>query len=450
MEPGPILVVDDEPDMRLAVTHALRSGGYSVETASSGPEALDKFRNDRFSAVITDVKMPEMNGMELLDGLKRISSSIPVIMMTAYGSVCNAVEAMKEGASDYIVKPFTSEALRTAVGRAVIRPDNTSHGDPEGRNVDDSVAKRIITQDPEMQKTLALARNVARSNATILILGESGTGKEMLASYIHQNSERREGPYVAVNCAALPESLAESELFGHEKGAFTGAVGRKPGRFELAHQGTLLLDEISEMPMPLQAKLLRVLQEREIDRVGGSRPVPIDLRIIAVSNRDLKEAVREGKFREDLFYRINVIPLTLPPLRDREGDIKPLSECFLKKYASRNGKEINRIGDEAMATLLRHDWKGNVRELENTIERAVLMADCDEILSSHLFLDCEEGNSKGQVPVRVGLSVKEMEKELIFRTLDKVEDNRTHAAEMLGISIRTLRNKLREYRESTT
>lgn len=450
MQAQSVLVVDDEPDMRMALTHALSRCGFLVETASNGLEGIEKVKNKAFNAVITDMKMPEMSGMDVLEGVKKISPQIPVIMITAFGTVNKAVKAMKEGASDYILKPFSSEALEAAVRKAC----NTKNGQHHGKSLGIcsnrfSEAKQIITQDPELLEITKLAKNVAPSDATVLILGESGTGKELLASYIHQNSGRKSKPYIAVNCAALPESLAENELFGHEKGSFTGAESKKTGKFELANQGTLLLDEISEMALSLQAKLLRVLQEREIDRVGGSKPIPIDVRIIAISNTDLKKAFQEGTFREDLFYRLNVIPLTIQPLRKRKGDIPLLANYFLEKYSSKNNKKMKLISDQTVSLLQKYDWKGNVRELENTIERAVLLGSGKVMLPKHLFLEQPERCGQQPIPIRVGLSLKEMERQLIFQTLKEVDDNRTHAARILGISIRTLRNKLREYRDNS-
>ena len=449
MQTQPILVVDDEPDMRIALTYALSHCGYSVESASSGLEALEKFEADKFSLIITDLKMPGMSGIEILGKVKKRSPKIPVIMITAYGTINNAVEAMQQGASDYILKPFSTEILEAAIKKVYIN----SNGKAQSKLLEvyskrNSETKKIITQDSKFLNILELAKNVAPSNATVLIMGESGTGKELLASFIHQHSGQSDRPYVAINCAALPESLAESELFGYEKGAFTGAVSRKIGKFELANHGTIILDEITEIAIPLQAKLLRVLQEREIDRVGGDKPVPVDTRIIAISNIDINKAVKEGKFREDLFYRINVIPLTIPPLRERKGDIPLLANYFLEKYSLSNNKKMTKIAEETIFLLLRYDWKGSVRELENTIERAVLLGKGEVLLPKHLFLEELGSNGKKSVPIRAGLSVKAMEKELIFHTLEEVNNNRTHAAKLLGISIRTLRNKLREYKEA--
>jgi len=448
MNSEPILVVDDELEMRSALSHALIRSGYSVESAASGFEALEKIKKKHFGVVITDVKMPEMSGMEVLSEIKKISGEIPVIMITAYGTINNAVDAMKEGASDYIMKPFSAEILEAAV-KKVCSVTNNRKQDKALTNRSNRISwyKKIITQDAILLKILDLAKNVAPSNSTVLIQGESGTGKELLAHYIHQNSGRKDAPYVAVNCAALPENLAESELFGHEKGAFTGAANKKLGKLEMARHGTVVLDEISEMSMPLQAKLLRALQEREIDRIGGNKPVPIDARIIAISNIELNKAVKDGKFREDLFYRINVIPFTVPPLRERKSDIELLSKHFVEKYSSLNRKNIEKIADESISVLMGLEWKGNVRELENIIERSVLLSEGNILLPVHLIVEkTEEARQRELISFKAGISVRDMEKELICRTLKEVNDNRTHAARLLGISIRTLRNKLGEYR----
>ncbi|MCD6185985.1 MAG: sigma-54-dependent Fis family transcriptional regulator [Deltaproteobacteria bacterium] len=444
-----ILVVDDEADMRTALTHVLHKKGYAVKSAASGPEALKKFNNDKFSMVITDVKMPDMSGMEVLGAIKKKSPEVPVIMISAYGTIGKAVDAMKKGASDYLVKPFSSESIEMVVrrfgGQLACKP-LCRKDDTEKR--DDLEEKGIITQDPGFRETIKLAKNVAASNATILLQGESGTGKEMFASFIHHHSTHKNGPYIAVNCAALPDGLAESELFGHEKGAFTGALNQRKGKFELANNGTIVLDEISEMSLQLQAKLLRVLQEREVIRVGGTQSILINSRIVAICNIDLEAAVNTGRFREDLFYRINVIPITIPPLRDRKKDIPVLAKHFLEKYSNKNNRKMLKIADETLSLLLKYNWSGNIRELENTMERAVLLGEGDTVLPGHLFLEINDNNKTKDLPVIVGQSLKEMEKELIFQTLKEVDDNRTHAAKILGISIRTLRNKLREYRNN--
>ena len=447
---APILVVDDEPDMRSALSHALYRSGFVVESAASGSEAVTKFKKNTYSLVVSDIRMPEMSGVQLLEKIRNLAPEIPVIMITAYGTINSAVEAMQQGAADYILKPFSVETLEAAVKKAITSGNGyVKAGEDAVAAANSTTAKTIITQDPAVMQLLTLAENVASSQATVLIQGKSGTGKELLAGFIHVHSHQNEGPYVAVNCAALPEHLAESELFGHEKGAFTGAVNRKIGKFELAKHGTIVLDEISEMPLTLQAKLLRVLQEREIDRVGGTRPIKVAARVIAISNVDLKKAVSEGTFREDLYYRINVIPLTIPPLRDRKDDIVLLANYFLEKFSALNRRNKPQFSAETLEVLLNHDWKGNVRELENAIERALLIGNGDSILPAHLILGESDKPGDTAAPgstLTVGTTVREMEKKLIVKTLQEVNENRTRAAELLGISIRTLRNKLREYK----
>jgi DNA-binding NtrC family response regulator len=448
----PILIVDAQPDVRTEIMQSLSRVGLPVEFASDGLEALDRFKALKYSMVITDDQAPGIGGMDMLNSVRKISPQIPVVIMTANGTVPNAVAAMQAGACDYILKPFSPEVLQRTVKKIVgSSVGNGTDGSGEGGDDPFSDGKEIITRNAELMEILKQARNIAPSKATVLIQGESGTGKELLAAYIHRHGLQPNAPYVALNCAALPDTLAESELFGHEKGSFTGAVGRKIGKFELAQSGTVVLDEIGEMQLPLQAKLLRVLQEKEIDRIGGKRPIPIDARVIAISNRDLKKAITAGKFREDLYYRINVIPLTLPPLRLRQDDIVLLAEHFLGKYSRLNRKNAARLSDAAVKVLLRHPWRGNVRELENTIERAVLISSGEQILAENLLMEAVETGGESPPPpaMRAGITVRDMEKELIFRTLEEVDDNRTHAAELLGISIRTLRNKLREYREET-
>ncbi len=442
---SPILVVDDEPDMRIALTHVLNRSGYLVDTASNGTEALLKFKKYKYCVVITDVKMPGMSGTDLLAALKKISSEVPVIIMSAYGTIGKAVEAMKMGASDYLLKPFSYEKMENLINKLISSNENKARDKSEEPFCKAQAGKKIITQNPRMLEIIEQAKNIASTNATVLIQGESGTGKELLALFIHQNSVKKNGAYIPVNCAALPEGLAESDLFGHEKGSFTGAVIKKVGKFELANNGTIVLDEISEMAKPLQAKLLRVLQENEVYTVGGCKPVPINARVIAISNVVLTKAVQEEKFREDLFYRVNVIPFIIPPLRERREDIPLLTDFFLSKYNSPSGKKKVKIAKDAVTLLARHDWKGNIRELENVIERAVLLGNGNVISATHLFLNESEIKSNPRIHIKAGLSVKEMEKELIVQTLKEVNNNRTHAADLLGISIRTLRNKLIEY-----
>ena len=447
MQTQSILIVEDDPDVRAMLTRTLGCGGYVVDSAADGSEALDKFRDNRFNLVITDVRLPQMNGLQLLGEIKQAEPHVPVIVITGYGSVQNAVEAMQGGASDYLLKPFSNEALQAAISRAGIVSQERSSVRPDRGTL--ATERRIVTRDPQFLSLLKVAGNIAASSATVLVQGESGTGKELLARFIHERGGRRDEPYVAVNCAALPDTLAESELFGHEKGAFTGAVTRKIGKFEAAGRGTIVLDEISEMSPPLQAKLLRVLQERQVDRIGSNRPVSLEARVIAVSNIDLKDAVAAGKFRKDLFYRVNVVPLKIPPLRERREDIQLLARHFCETYGRMNGREAV-VSETAMDLLLRHSWPGNIRELENTIERAVLMGEGTEIAPQDLIIDGDDATAgyAGSAHIRAGVTVRDMERKLITTTLQAVNESRSQAAEMLGISIRTLRNKLKEYREA--
>jgi DNA-binding NtrC family response regulator len=448
-----ILVVDDEAQVRTMLSNILSRNGHNVDSASDGMEALNKFGENDYRLVISDVVMPQMSGIELLDEVKKMSPNVPVILMTGQGTINSAVEAMQKGAFDYILKPFSSEVIQVAVKRAGLLSNGGSKRSSEIKQPYSAIKiKKIITKDTNLLNILKTAKNVASSNATVLIQGESGTGKELLASYIHQHGRGKKDPYVALNCAALPDSLAESELFGHEKGSFTGALVRKVGKFELAGRGTIVLDEISEMTLPLQAKILRVLQEKEIDRVGGKKAIPIHARVIAISNIDLKNAIKKGEFRKDLFYRINVVAFTLPPLRERRGDIALLAEHFLEKHSNNNNIKKPKLSGEAMSILIKYDWKGNIRELENSMERAVLLGEGEIILPENLNLEqsdldeCSD-EAKQNLPLQAGITVRDMEKKLIVKTLEDVNDNRTHAAELLGISIRTLRNKLKEYRQ---
>jgi DNA-binding NtrC family response regulator len=458
-----ILVVDDEQNMRIALYEALSRNGHQVVLAEDGQKALELVEKEAPALVITDIKMPRLDGLELLRRLKEKHPELPVIIMTGYATINSAVEALKHGASDYILKPFPVEVIEDTVAQVLDAPAPALPGDgpPLRRKADERFVKPMIGRDRKLLQMLEKARSVASSKATVLILGESGTGKEVLARYIHQESDREAGPFVALNCAALPENLLESELFGHEKGAFTGAVTTKKGKFELASGGTLLLDEIGEIPVHLQAKLLRVLQEEEVDRLGGRAPVRIDVHVLATTNRDLTEMVKEGTFRQDLFYRLNVIPLRLPPLRERKEDIPLLVEFFIDKYCRQYAKPRKRLSGEVQRFFLASDWPGNVREMENLIERAVLLAKGDELQPGDFWEQEEIARQNPPAAVEPGVggdafagpetefgetSLREMERQMIMSALRKTDDNRTHAAKMLGISVRTLRNKLQEYR----
>ena len=448
MQTQRVLVVDDDPGVRAMLSQSLDRSGYEVQIAVDGSEALCMIRDNQFNLVITDIRLPKVDGLQLLDEIKQSTPQIPVIVITGYGSVQNAVEAMQSGASDYLLKPFSSEALQSAINRSGMAPTEKP-GIQENQRPQSS-DRRIVTQDGQFLGVLKVAENVASSSASVLVQGESGTGKELLARYIHESGGRKDEPYVAVNCAALPDTLAESELFGHEKGAFTGAIQRKAGKFEAASSGTIVLDEISEMSMPLQAKLLRVLQERKVERIGSNRLVDIDARVIAISNVDLKASIEAGNFRKDLFYRVNVVPLRVPALRERRDDIPLLARHFCETFCLQNNKELMSISQSALEQMRQYSWPGNVRELENTMERAVIIGHTAEIRPEDLILDCDGIgiDSSSSSSISAGLTVREMERKLIMATMDTVNENRSQAAEMLGISIRTLRNKLNEYREA--
>jgi DNA-binding NtrC family response regulator len=424
----PILVVDDDPQMRAALNEAIERLGYSAVLAENGQEALSMLGNSPFAMVITDMKMPRMDGLSLLRRLRRQAGHLPVLVITGYGTIENAVETMKEGAAEYLMKPFSFDTLTATINSIMERLANN---------------REIITSNPRMKRIIGLAGDVALSDTTVLVYGESGTGKELLARHIHRTSRRRERPFVAVNCASIPDTLMESELFGYEKGAFTGASDKKAGKFELADGGTLLLDEIGEMSLPLQAKLLRVLQEKEVDKIGAVRPIPVDVRVIATTNKDLYRESLEGRFREDLYYRLSVFPIQIPPLRERPEDIATLAEHFLKKSASSLGKELRGFTGEAMGLLHGRQWRGNVRELENAVHRAVLLAGADLVEAGDLMLG--EGEPVPRTFSAPSGRLRDMEKELILKTLDEADGNKTRAARMLGVSVRTIRNKLNEY-----
>lgn len=449
VESGSVLVVDDEPEMAIALGETLRRDGFRVSLAQNGREAMEKLSREEYGWVISDVRMPSVDGMELLSHLRETAPLTRVILMTGYGTVPQAVAAMQQGAVNFLTKPFKAEDLRK-----ILRP-SPSPASPAsaGRTGPwESVSRPILTRDPVMIRILGMVDAVASTPATVLIEGESGTGKELVARYLHERSPRAHRPFVAVNCAALPDNLLESELFGYEKGAFSGAAVRKIGKFELAHTGTILLDEIGEMEIALQAKLLRVIQEREIDRVGGTRPVPVDIRIVATTNRNLKEEVRAGRFREDLYYRLRVFPVLLPPLRERPEDIALLAERFRLSF-EQSHMAVGSFTPEAMGLLVRHSWPGNVRELENVVTRAAFLAAGRSIRPEYLedLLDPGEARPERDLPeaieegIRPGRSVWEVERELILRTLASCGGNKAQSARLLGINVRTLRNKLSEY-----
>ena len=443
-----ILIVDDESEMRVALETTLKREKFQLICAEDGKQALDKMEDDDFDLILTDVRMPKVNGLELLRAVKERSPKTQVVMMTAYGTIDNAVEAMKEGAFDYLIKGsgFSADVLVSTVKRAFLDPG--SYVPPVLRPTTQMESlgnmKRIVTQNEEMKKLLQFAENVSYSKSTVLIMGETGTGKELFARYIHQCSPRSEKPFMAVNCAALPEGLLESELFGHEKGSFTGATENKEGKFELANNSSLLLDEVTEMSPPLQAKLLRVLQEHEVDKIGGRAPIPVDVRVIATSNRDIRKRIQDQEFREDLYYRLNVVPINLIPLRERIDDIPVLVENFINQFCQENGKSSIKVDSATLTLLKKYRWPGNIRELGNIVERSCLMCQGDTMLPSHLFFDKELHRNEKEAP-RMSGTIYEIEKELIMQTLEEVSGNKTKAADSLGISIRTLRNKLNEY-----
>ncbi|MDP2821656.1 MAG: sigma-54 dependent transcriptional regulator [Sulfuritalea sp.] len=440
----PVLVVEDDPALCEALTDTLEIAGYAVAAAVAAEQALAWLDKNTPGLVLTDVQMPGMDGHAFLRTLKTRRPEIPVILMTAYGQIDRAVQAMRDGAADYLPKPFEPDSLLAAVARHF-------------RQAGESAAACMVAQDPASLALLELARRVAASDATILLTGESGVGKEVYARYIHQHSMRAKRPFVALNCAAIPENLLESVLFGHEKGAFTGASASQPGKFEQANGGTLLLDEISELPFNLQAKLLRVLQEREVERVGGRTLLALDVRVIAATNRDLSMWVAEGRFRDDLYYRLNVFPLEIPPLRHRPADIPALAKHFLKRHEQVAGRGGFSFTDAALAELTGYDWPGNIRELGNVVQRAMILAPGAEIGPEHLMLPCtmlqNTSSRLARAPIRhsgsqVESGLKDVERDAILNTLQRMQGSRRKTAEALAMSERTLRHKLKQYREA--
>ncbi len=422
--------------------------GHEIDTAVDGGEAIAKLQNELFHLVVSDVRMPVVGGMELLSWVREQQPGLPVILITAHGTVANAVEALKQGAFDYVAKPFDKTELQGTIDKALETGRRNSRRLSEERG-----RFEIIGRTPAMRKVYDLIEKVAPSPSTVLITGESGTGKQLVARALHENSPRSDGPFIEVNCGAIPESLFEAELFGHEKGSFTGAVASKPGRFELAHGGTLFLDEVGELPLDMQVKILRALQERTIDRVGGLRPIPVDVRLIAATNVDLEAALVAGTFRDDLFWRLNVIPIHLPPLRERADDIPLLVESFLRSFNQRLGKGVARVAPDALAALLEHSWPGNIRELENLMERSVLLADGDTIhladmpgLRSSKAVSAPGDDLEGLgLKEYVRVHTAKLERARIQRALSSEDNNVTRAARRLGISRKSLQTKMKEY-----
>jgi len=440
-----VLVVDDDTAHRTMLRTLLSGWQYDITEADDGESAIAQVEGHPFDLVLIDIRMIRMSGLEALPKIKAINPAIPVIIMTAYSSVETAVDALKKGAYDYLTKPLDFDELKLAMERAMehrqLKEENRLLKESLGTHFD---SRNIIGQSPAMMGLLETVAQVAPSDATVLIEGESGTGKELIAGIIHYNSARKEGPFIKLNCSAITETLLESELFGHEKGAFTGAERVKEGKFRLADGGSIFLDEVSEMSLSMQVKLLRVLQEREITRVGGERVFTVDVRVIAATNRNLKEAVAAGRFREDLFYRLNVVTLTLPPLRDRRDDIPLLAHHFLNHFTEKNRKEIQGFTPQAMNRLVRYDWPGNIREVMNAIERAVVLSRSDYLDESDLALTIDEGNERDLV-LPDNLSLDEVEKITIIKTLEQSQGNKSETARRLGITRKTLHKKLKEY-----
>ena len=433
-----VLVVDDEVGMRAALEASFRRQGWKVRTAGGKNEAVASFRAAPCSLVVTDMRMGDGNGLEVIQEVRALRPETIIIVLTAFGSVTDAVTAMKSGAFDYLIKPVAFDQLQAAIGRAFASQEGTeAASDPE-----DSC---LVRGTGSFRAVVERARQVAKTEADIVVEAESGTGKEVLARFVHRCSLRSTGPFVAVNCAAFPEHLLESELFGHVRGAFTGATANKPGKFELAHGGTLLLDEIGEMPLSLQPKLLRVLQEREVDRLGDTRPLKVDVRVIATTNRSLRALIQESKFRQDLYYRLNVVGLAIPPLREHAADIPELIEHFIAKHSRSQDGSAVRFSAELLQRMLSYSWPGNIRELENFVRRALALSP-----GPLVSLEVLDGIDFPQsVPVsnalEAGQTLRQVEKQLLERTLEATGGNRTRAAAMLGVSLRTVRNKIREY-----
>ncbi len=446
MDKKSVLIIEDERIMRITIEDALKAKGYEVKSFERASDGLKAYSEEPFDIVLTDVRLPDINGMEVLRRIKEIDDSSMVIIMTAFGTIKDAVEAMKMGAFDYITKPFSLDELSLIISRAA----EVKKMQDENLRLKKAISRcycypNIIGESDAMKNVFRMIERLSQSDSTVLILGESGTGKELIASTIHYQGKRKDAPFVIVNCGALPENLIESELFGYEKGAFTGATRRKPGRFELADGGTIFLDEVGELPPSVQVKLLRVLQDGTFERLGGTETIKVDVRVIAATNRDLEREVREGNFREDLYYRLAVIPLTLPPLRERREDIPLLIEHFLQRCNSRLGKQIV-FSKDAVEALMEYPFPGNVRELENIVERMVTLCESDRVkredLPQHVLKKGQKKDTPAQPLTKVA---QEAEKQYIIRVLKQTGGNRSRAASVLGISRKTLWEKMRQY-----
>src|SRR5450432_49397 len=444
-----ILIVEDEPKMRRLLEISLGEDGHHIQVAPDAETALKNLHANQFDVVVTDVKLPGMNGLEFLQEAKRLNASMPIVVMTAYGSVETAMEAMKLGASDYVLKPFTMAEMKLVVAKEIdvqrVRDENRSLKEALGQRYH---FNNIVARSAPMQAVLALVERVAPTNSTVLIGGESGVGKDLIARAIHQNSRRASGPFIKINSTAIPDTLFESELFGFERGAFTGALASKPGKFELADRGTLFLDEIGDVPAAIQVKLLRVLQEREFERLGGTKTLKVDVRLLAATNRDLRAALEEGTFREDLYYRLNVVPIDIPPLREHKEDIPELVKHFVDRFAAGNDRDIRGVTPGALNLLIDYHWPGNVRQLENTIERAVALSSEESgnmIDVADIHLDSPRGKSAapaGNNFLPEGMTLEQWEEEMIREALRRASGNKSQAARLLGLSRNALRYRL--------
>jgi len=444
-----ILVVDDDLAHRTMLKTLISGWGYNIAEADDGQKAIEAVHQKAFDLILMDIRMVRVSGLEALAEVKKLNPAIPVVIMTAYASVETAVKALKEGAYDYLTKPLDFDELKFTIERAM----EHTHLKEENRHLRESLASQfnrqnLIGRSPAMARLMETIAQVAPSEATVLITGESGTGKEMIAGAIHFNSLRKEGPFVKINCAAITETLLESELFGHEKGSFTGADRRKEGKFRQAEGGTLFLDEVSEMSPAMQVKLLRVLQEREITRVGGDEVIKVDVRVIAATNKDLIKEMETGRFRDDLYYRLNVVTINVPPLRERREDIPLIAQHFLKMFAEKNRKNIKGFTPQVMDQLLKYNWPGNVRELMNAVERGVVLSRSDYLGEGELVLVVRDQELSEEAPLKVSkedMLLEEVEKEAIMKTLEMVGGNKSEAARRLGITRRTLHIKLKKY-----